>query len=365
MKTLLSLTKRNIKIFFKDKGLVISSLITPIILLVLYVTFLAKVYRDSFRSSLPEGMVVSDALVNGTVAAQLFASLIAVSCVTVAFCCNLLMVQDKANGPKKDFLVTPVSRATVAVSLLPRDLCVNAYSGASRNGRKLYLHCRSGLVYEFWRRYAAAFRRGDSDAVRHGVFVGGKRVSDDERAGFCRGHFGFVGIRFRLRRIYAYIQLRQRSAKSAQLASGDLRNLALQKSRSSRRCKRNGKSGVPAGSGGRHKEKFGLQRKLFRTRRLRRRNVRGDSALYRGAYRRVRSGNGETNEKQMKCQKNQYLCQYNNQQCQKRGENRAFFYKRSETATVSLLGYFSSSVISNKSFGEQSKIWHKVPIVSY
>ena len=43
MKTLLCLTKRNIKIFFKDKGLVISSLITPIILLALYVTFLAKV----------------------------------------------------------------------------------------------------------------------------------------------------------------------------------------------------------------------------------------------------------------------------------------------------------------------------------
>ena len=51
MKTLLCLTKRNIKIFFKDKGLVISSLITPIILLVLYVTFLAKVYRESFRSA--------------------------------------------------------------------------------------------------------------------------------------------------------------------------------------------------------------------------------------------------------------------------------------------------------------------------
>lgn len=116
MRTFLSLTKRNVKIFFKDKGLVISSLITPIILLVLYVTFLARVYRLNFRSALPEGMVVSDSLINGTVAAQLFASLLAVSCVTVAFCCNLLMVQDKVNGPKKDFLVTPVSKATVAIS---------------------------------------------------------------------------------------------------------------------------------------------------------------------------------------------------------------------------------------------------------
>lgn len=53
MKTLLILTKRNSKLFFKDKGMFFSSLITPAILLVLYVTFLSNVYRDSFLSALP------------------------------------------------------------------------------------------------------------------------------------------------------------------------------------------------------------------------------------------------------------------------------------------------------------------------
>ena len=43
MKTFFALTKRNIKVFFKDKGMFFTSLITPVILLVLYVTFLAKV----------------------------------------------------------------------------------------------------------------------------------------------------------------------------------------------------------------------------------------------------------------------------------------------------------------------------------
>lgn len=38
--TLLSLIKRNIKLFFKDKGLVIGALVGPIILIVLYFTFL-------------------------------------------------------------------------------------------------------------------------------------------------------------------------------------------------------------------------------------------------------------------------------------------------------------------------------------
>ena len=41
------LIKRNIKLFFKDKGMFFTSLITPAILLVLYVTFLGNVYRCS------------------------------------------------------------------------------------------------------------------------------------------------------------------------------------------------------------------------------------------------------------------------------------------------------------------------------
>ena len=40
MRTLTILIKRNVKLFFKDKGMFFTSLITPIILLVLYSTFL-------------------------------------------------------------------------------------------------------------------------------------------------------------------------------------------------------------------------------------------------------------------------------------------------------------------------------------
>ena len=52
------LIKRNIKLFFKDKGMFFSSLITPLILLLLYATFLAKVYRDSFTAALPAGFLL-------------------------------------------------------------------------------------------------------------------------------------------------------------------------------------------------------------------------------------------------------------------------------------------------------------------
>ena len=54
MSILFMLIKRNVKLFFKDKGMFLTSLITPIILLVLYATFLGNVYRDSFTSNLPD-----------------------------------------------------------------------------------------------------------------------------------------------------------------------------------------------------------------------------------------------------------------------------------------------------------------------
>lgn len=113
MKTLFALINRNRKLFFRDKGMLFSSLITPIILIVLYGTFLANVYKQSFESSLPEFMDVSEKLINGTVASQLAAALLAVSCVTVTFCVNLTMIQDRANGSRKDFNVAPVKKPVI------------------------------------------------------------------------------------------------------------------------------------------------------------------------------------------------------------------------------------------------------------
>jgi len=116
MSSLTALIKRNIKLFFKDKGMFITSLITPIILLVLYVTFLGKIYRDSFATALPKGFTVPDQLIAGTVGGELFSSLLAVCCITVAFCSNLLAVQDKVTGARRDLLMTPVSRPVLGIS---------------------------------------------------------------------------------------------------------------------------------------------------------------------------------------------------------------------------------------------------------
>lgn len=115
VKILAAVIKRNIKLFFKDKGMFFTALITPAILLVLYATFLGNVYRDSFMSALPAGFEISKSVADGFMGGQLISSILAVSCVTVPFCSNMLMVQDKANGTIKDLSVSSARPSVLAM----------------------------------------------------------------------------------------------------------------------------------------------------------------------------------------------------------------------------------------------------------
>ncbi len=116
MSVLSILIKRNIKLFFKDKGMFFTALVTPAILLVLYSTFLGKIYHDTFISSLPTGVTVAEGLLDGLVGGQLMSSILAVSCVTVAFSANFLMVQDKVSGAIKDLKMSPVRSSVLSIS---------------------------------------------------------------------------------------------------------------------------------------------------------------------------------------------------------------------------------------------------------
>lgn len=116
MRGLGTLIWRDTKLFFKDKGMFFTSMVTPLILLLLFVTFLGNVYRESFSSLLDAcGVAVDNSLMEGFVGGWLFSSLLAVCCVTVAFCSNMLMVQDKVTGARMDLTMAPVKSGTLAM----------------------------------------------------------------------------------------------------------------------------------------------------------------------------------------------------------------------------------------------------------
>ncbi len=122
-KKLISLVSRNTKCYFKDKFLFFISLITPLILLVLFATFLRNVYVDGFKQ-IADGLnqqygteiVLGGRVLEGITGAWLMSSILSVSSVTVAFCSNVVMIQDKIDGNLNDFRVSPVKGVTTSVS---------------------------------------------------------------------------------------------------------------------------------------------------------------------------------------------------------------------------------------------------------
>ncbi len=115
-KKLISLVGRNTKYYFKDKLTFFMSMITPLILLILFVTFLRNIYIENFKSGIPEGFTVDGRIVEGIAGAWLMSSILSVSSVTVAFCSNLVIVEDKINSTINDFRVAPIKPTTISLS---------------------------------------------------------------------------------------------------------------------------------------------------------------------------------------------------------------------------------------------------------
>jgi multidrug/hemolysin transport system permease protein len=115
MAHLRALTARHVKLYFKDKQTFLTSLITPLILVALFATFLRSVYVDSLALALG-GVTLPKKLVNGFVAGWMVSSILGTSAVTIAFCSQTLMVADKAEKRLEDFRITPVKATVLSFS---------------------------------------------------------------------------------------------------------------------------------------------------------------------------------------------------------------------------------------------------------
>lgn len=125
---LFSLTKRGIKLFLKDRAGVFFSLLAPLIVLLLYVLFLADVQLQSLRSYLVD-LPVSDELAGAFVDGWMLAGAVSVACITVPFSAQSIMIKDKETGSLADMLVSPVSRRIIQLSYLTAVLsCPRAFA---------------------------------------------------------------------------------------------------------------------------------------------------------------------------------------------------------------------------------------------
>lgn len=117
MRKFVGLTKRNLLIYFKDIQSIFFSMLTPIIVLVLYVLFLKGTFVDAIESAAEglEGLIRTkdiEMLANGLLLTGILGS----SMITVPYNTLITIVKDRENKIDYDISATPISRVQIILS---------------------------------------------------------------------------------------------------------------------------------------------------------------------------------------------------------------------------------------------------------
>ena len=110
---LLSLVRRNLKKFLRDKAAVFFSFLSIIIILVLYILFLGKMQSDSLTQEM--GNIDG---IGWLVSSWIMAGILMVSTITVPLGAIGGLIDDRADNILDDFYVSPISRNKLALSYL-------------------------------------------------------------------------------------------------------------------------------------------------------------------------------------------------------------------------------------------------------
>lgn len=120
MNKFMGLTKRNLLIFFKDKPAILFSMLTSLIVLVLYLLFLKGTFVDAFNSSLDsaEGLstLIKSEDVNMFVNVTLLVGMMGTAMITVPYSCLTTIVKDRENKIDYDISATPIKRWQIILS---------------------------------------------------------------------------------------------------------------------------------------------------------------------------------------------------------------------------------------------------------
>lgn len=119
MKGFIGLTKRNVQIYFKDIHSVIFSLLTSIIVFVLYLLFL----KGSFVSAIEGSMQGLEAFISAEdvkmfVNGVLLVGILGSATITIPYNCLTTIVKDRERKVDYDILATPVKRWQIILSYL-------------------------------------------------------------------------------------------------------------------------------------------------------------------------------------------------------------------------------------------------------
>ena len=120
MKMYLGLTKRNMLVYFKDRQAILFSLLTSIILFVLYLLFLRGTFVDAINQALASMPMIRELVRDEDLEMftniKLLVGIIGSAAITVPFSCLRTVTADRESRVDQDILATPVSRGQIVLA---------------------------------------------------------------------------------------------------------------------------------------------------------------------------------------------------------------------------------------------------------
>ena len=115
MSVVMNLMSRNLRLFFRDRLGVFFSLLSALILFLLYTLFLGNGQVESLQGNFP---AASEEDVKGFVDTWMFAGIVGITAITTGLGAMSVFVEDSASGRFRDFLVSPIRREALILGYL-------------------------------------------------------------------------------------------------------------------------------------------------------------------------------------------------------------------------------------------------------
>lgn len=113
MKNILAFSVRNTKLFFRDKAVFFFSLLSSLILILLYFLFIANIYVDMIKENIP---FISESGASFVVYLQMMASVLVLNSISLSLGMFTGMAKDFESQRLNSFLTTPVKKRELLIS---------------------------------------------------------------------------------------------------------------------------------------------------------------------------------------------------------------------------------------------------------
>ncbi len=150
MNLFIDLTKRNIKLYWRDKSSVFTSLLSSIIIIALFILFLGKSFITNTHELFSEYGTIDSAGVSSLIFSWVLAGIIVLNSISIPQILLSRIIHDKESKTLHDFYVIPFKRSIIAMSYIASALLVGTViTFLSFLIGESYIYMTSGYLFSF------------------------------------------------------------------------------------------------------------------------------------------------------------------------------------------------------------------------